>query len=131
LLIAVVLVAAFPLAALDTARPLASTARPAVFLAACLLFMVRDLGLILALTLDEQRGRSHATALVYLAVLYGVLPLLLTPLGWRVALPILAPWPVEGPVLALGPGALQAALAFWLLRVRWRRLGAHAATQNV
>lgn len=131
LLIAVVLVAAFPLAALDTARPLASTARPAVFLAACLLFTLRDLGLILALTLDEQRGRSHATALVYLGVLYGALPLLLTPLGWRVALPILVPWPVEGPVLALGPVALQAALACWLLRVRWRRLGAHATTQNV
>jgi hypothetical protein len=124
---AIALTCLFPLTALATARPLESTETLAVFLVACLLFALRDLAMILMLTLDEQRGRSHVTALLYLAVLYGLLPLLLAPLGWRAALPVLVPWPAEGAALALGPAALQAVLSLWLLRLRWQRIGRTAA----
>ena len=40
---------------------------------------------------------------------------------------VLVPWPAEGPALALGPAALQAALSLWLLRLRWQRIGRTAA----
>jgi hypothetical protein len=122
-LLAALLACVFPLTALGTARPLESTTTVAVFLAACLLFALRDLALVLMLTLDEQRGRSHVAALLYLAILDGLLPLLFAPLGWSAALPVLVPWSAEGPTLALGPAALQAAVALWLLRLRWQRLG--------
>ncbi|HUA51825.1 MAG TPA: hypothetical protein VMB81_06660 [Candidatus Sulfotelmatobacter sp.] len=122
LVLAVVLCIAFPATALGTARPFASTGSVALFLAACLLFTVRDLGLLLTLTLDADRGRGHVATLVYLGVLYGLLPALFGSMLGQDARSVLLPWPDDTPLLTLGAAALQAALALYLLRLRVARL---------
>ncbi len=92
-----------------------------------LLFFVRDAGLVVLLNLGTRRARADAAAMLYLLLLYGLAPMLLeaaTPwhaAGWL--------WPLaEGSLaLAVVPAALQAALAWAAVSVRWRRVRPAAA----
>ncbi|MBB4265436.1 hypothetical protein [Roseospira visakhapatnamensis] len=87
-----------------------------------LLFLVRDLGVVLAVTLDGDRRRGALGAIVYLAVLYALLPVVLQDLIPNVAMALR---PTEGATIAgsLVPAALQAVGAWALVAWRWRRAG--------
>jgi hypothetical protein len=85
-------------------------------------FVLRDLCLVLALNFGENRRRADFAALIYLAVLYGLVPgiLLSIDLGWQAAmfLPLVGDWAWIGLISA----AVQAAAAFAFLAYRWRRV---------
>jgi len=92
-----------------------------------LAFFVRDAGIVTLLNLGARRERADAAALLYLALLYGVAPLIVqgvTP--WRMA-GWLVPLPDGSLMLALVPPALQAVLVWALVRLRWARTHSHAA----
>lgn len=127
-------VAALLAAVLVVAMP----AGPSILIVAVLLFATRDIALLYLLTLDPTRRRGQMVVLLYLAVLYGLLPSLMAGLGAEAAMVLFWPvlpdrsmvgdglsWTVAVTLVLAGP-AVQAGLVVWLLRRRWRRLQAAA-----
>lgn len=56
-------------------------------------FLLRDLGVLYYLTWDVHAKRAHLATVVYLIVLYALLPVLLNSMGFSSHwLPIIAPW---------------------------------------
>ncbi|MCB9947717.1 MAG: hypothetical protein H6842_07800 [Rhodospirillaceae bacterium] len=98
----------------------------AVFTAALLLFAVRDIALLHALTLDSQRQRGHLAALVYLAVLYILIPAFLHAADADEVVQAFVPTLDGNPVASTVPVAVQALAALGLAAGKWRRL-AHRA----
>lgn len=97
-----------------------ATAVATPMVAAVVLFVARDIGLLYYLVLDGGARRGHLGALVYLAVLYGLMPMILTGSGQEGLLPIVVPTLVDPPLLTIVPPLLQALLAAWLVRKRWQ-----------
>lgn len=93
----------------------------AAFVVAALAFLLRDVAIVLWCNLAPDPRRADTAALVYLLVLWGLMPLVAATLaaGWLSALflPHLA---YDQPVWMLAP-MLQAAAALDLLLRRWRR----------
>ncbi|MCP4043086.1 MAG: hypothetical protein GY731_14215 [Gammaproteobacteria bacterium] len=90
------------------------------FVLALLLFLIRDIGIILYLGLAERAKRPEFAAVIYLLLLYSVVPgiLLSTNLGdWTVAF-----WP--RPDVSIGtsifPAMVEAAIMLILVAKRWR-----------
>lgn len=92
------------------------------FTIAVLLFLSRDIGLFYFLTLDGRARRSHVAALVYLAVLYALFPLILASLDLGGLLPVLIPSAKGSPLVIILPVLLQVGLVAGLLAWRWRRV---------
>lgn len=92
------------------------------FSAAIFLFLVRDIGIIHFLTMDGRAKRPLLSALVYFAVLYGILPVIVFSLGLEAVAPALIPSPVGHPVVAILPVLLQLGLIGGLIGWRWTRL---------
>ena len=92
------------------------------FTIAVLLFLARDIGLFHFLTLDGRARRAHVAALVYLAVLYALFPLILTALDLDNWLPILIPFAKGSALVIVLPVLLQVGLVAALLVWRWRRV---------
>lgn len=92
------------------------------FVLAVMLFLLRDIGLMHLFTLDGRARRGHLTALVYLAVLYAVLPALFVAMGWPGLALALLPQPAGDPLVMVLPALAQAALVGGLLVFRWRRI---------
>ena len=86
--------------------------------------LLRDLGLVLLLNLGRNSGRGDLTALVYLIVLYAVLPGLLYALNFASSVAYLLPSVRFGDLDALAMHWLQAAIATGLFVWRWRRIRA-------
>lgn len=100
----------------------------AAFAAALFLFLLRDIGVVHLLTLDGRARRGQLAALIYLAVLYVLLPLLLNGLDLEGVLPVLLPHAVGNAAIIVLPVLLQVALVAGLLVVRWRRIAERMAT---
>lgn len=90
---------------------------PVVLSACCL--MARDIGLLLALGLDSRSKRGEAAALVYLVVLYVLLPGLLAAIGLRDLMRLLLPIPGWGWSGVLVHAA-QAVAALAIFSLAWR-----------
>lgn len=71
-----------------------------------ILFLVRDIGLMYALAPDDGRKR-RIPAVVYLAILYGVLPGVVISIGWHWLLVALIPLASAGAGSALGLAVLS------------------------
>ncbi len=88
---------------------------------AMVLFLIRDLGIVLFLNFGRIPKRADMLTLLYLFLLYGAIPTTLTAL----ALDSLAGcfWPVPGiPAEVILPSALiQVVFILWLVASRWRR----------
>jgi hypothetical protein len=85
-------------------------------------FLLRDASVVLLCNLGRDQRRSDGAALVLLGVLYLLLPMLLTVLGLKDALPAVLPMLSYGHSAWFLAGPLQAALGLGLLWSRWRRL---------
>ena len=92
------------------------------FSAAIFLFLLRDIGIIHFLTMDGRAKRALLSTLVYFAVLYGILPVILFSAGLKGAIPLLVPSPVGHPLVVILPVLLQVGLIGGLIAWRWRKL---------
>ena len=86
--------------------------------------LVRDLSIVLLLNLGSKSGRADLTALLYLVVLYAVLPALLYVIDWDRQVAYLLPSVRFGDGDALAMHWIQALAMLALLIWRWRRLSA-------
>jgi hypothetical protein len=92
---------------------------PAVFVALpC--FLARDIALVLALNFGRRSRRADLSAFVYLLVLYGPLPGIITMLGVTPLASFFYPASVGGVLSTVGPPAAEALVMIALLAVRWR-----------
>ncbi len=102
------------------------------FVAAAVLFLTRDIALLLSLHLGRVSRRANLAAVVYWLVLYGLVPMLLKVFDGDAALPVFLPVPWADPLIAILPVFLQAAAMAALLVWRWNayetRIDAGATT---
>lgn len=89
---------------------------------AAVLFVLRDLLLVLFLNFGTKSRSPDLAAFIYLAVLYWIVPGILGFLapGWIQAL--FLPWPLSGPVLAICAPLAEVVLLAVLVGRRWRVL---------
>ena len=92
---------------------------------AVMVFVLRDMGLVMLLNLGARR--ADLVAFVYLLLLYVVFGNLVNALGWDRALPFFVPTPMHTPLWTVGPVLAEACLVFGVLVWRWRRLSPAAA----
>jgi hypothetical protein len=85
---------------------------------AALLFMARDIALVLYLNFNKRRRRADVAAFIYLVVLYLPLPALAGVLEGDLLLPLFLPTPGASPLMAILPPLLQAAAMLALLARR-------------
>ena len=93
------------------------------FLAALLLFVLRDALLVQLLSVGEVGRRADLAALVYLVCLYGLSGALILELELPEAVPVFYPSMKANPLMAVGPVALQILLLVLLIGRRWRARG--------
>lgn len=86
------------------------------------LFALRDVALMQAFTYARQPRRVAATTVVYLALLYGLLPWLLRALGADALAGLLLPLGNDATGFTTLAAAAQAAVAVGFAVWRWRRL---------
>ena len=102
------------------------------FVVAAVLFLTRDIALLLSLHLGRVSRRANLAAVVYWLVLYGLVPMLLKVFDGDAALPVFLPVPWADPLIAILPVFLQAAAMAALLVWRWNayetRIDAGATT---
>lgn len=94
---------------------------PRLFALAGFLFMLRDVGIVLYFNLGRRRQRADVTAMLYLALLYFLLPGILEALNLDMANALLLPWTPSAPITTIMSGLAQVALTGWLLVRRWQR----------
>lgn len=102
--------------------PDADILRPSAFAAALVAFLVRDIAIFWIANRRGPSSRSDLTAVVYLTILYLLIPLALKGLGADGVLPLFLPLP-DGGMSGWVLPALQAAV-LWVLVIRWWRRGA-------
>lgn len=123
-LITVVLVAAFGAALLLRQYPeflyRSNLFYPRAYVLASFLFLLRDAGLILYFNFGVKPARADATALLYLLVLYFLVPGILSLLHLHALAAALLPWRAGAGSLTVASGAVQAAVILWLAVRRWR-----------
>jgi len=108
-----------PLPLLDELLPGRSILPSPSALIALLLFMARDMALILYLNFGGNRRRADTAAVVYLVLAYGPLPGIAYALGVPVLPSLFLPVDAGNPLFTVGPPLLQAAAMIVLLRRRW------------
>lgn len=86
------------------------------------LFLIRDIGVVLAVTLDSDRRRGTLGAIIYLVALYVLLPLVLRDAIPNIAM-ALRPTPEATITGSLIPALGQAVGAWALVAWRWQRAG--------
>ncbi len=87
---------------------------------AAVLFAVRDLGILVFFALGLRARRVEAATLLYLALLWYVIPIFLNGVGAEVAGKFFLPLGLGG-WAATGVGAAHAAIAWAAVAWRWRR----------
>ena len=103
--------------------PVADMAFAALALA-LLLFLLRDVAIVLTCNAGASQRRSDAAALAYLVLLYAVLPLVAVVLEAPVMLAAFQPHAaLEWPVVTTAAGVAWLLCAVLLLRLRWRGRG--------
>lgn len=86
--------------------------------AAALLFLLRDTALVLFLNFSKNHKRADMTAVVYILLLYSVIPGILTAINFREASAFF--WP-DGSLSAFAAAFIEMLAAFLLLFMRWKR----------
>ncbi|MFV2056782.1 MAG: hypothetical protein ACC707_09960 [Thiohalomonadales bacterium] len=91
-------------------------------LIAATVFLSRDVLIILFFNFAKERKRADLTALMYLALLYWLLPSIVGAMGLIELLPIFFPIGSSNSTLSIISGLLQTALMFILIVRRYRKL---------
>jgi hypothetical protein len=104
-----------------TSGPGEVVVRGAVPAVAMVFFLLRDLGIVLFLNLGRNPKRADMLTILFLALLYGIIPTILAALGLDRLAGLF--WPTQGvSVEIILPAALLQAVAMFCLMVRrWRR----------
>lgn len=84
------------------------------------LFALRDIAILHFFGLGRRTARALMTTIVYLVVLYLILPGLMSSLGLEVIAKLLWPDLLGQPLVAIGIGTLNAAAGLGLVAWRWR-----------
>lgn len=90
---------------------------------AVMLFVLRDMGILLLLNLGARGIRADLVGLVYLFLFYNVFGGLVSSAGWDSALPFFLPVPRDTTIEMLGPVLAEVLLVFAAVVWRWRRVG--------
>ena len=83
------------------------------------LFVLRDMCIILWLNFFPNRKRADFAAVLYLALSYGLLPLILLAMNMDAARVLFLPMQEAG-ITGLIVAAAEAAIFFWLMQKRWQ-----------
>ncbi|VAW84330.1 hypothetical protein MNBD_GAMMA18-1898 [hydrothermal vent metagenome] len=84
-----------------------------------LLFLIRDIAIVIYFNLTRQPQRADATALIYLTLLYLLLPMLFSVIGLGSLNNLLMPAVTTSPLVTLLSGGVQCAVLGWLIYQRW------------
>ncbi len=105
---------------------------PAVFVITVLLFLVRDIALIHFFNFAQNPRNATGSAVLYLFILYLLLPLLLKALNMESLLPLLVPSWGENTVLAIISSCAQIGFIGYLALMRYKKLNdmANASSSN-
>ena len=99
-------------------------AMPPYLVLAVMLFVLRDMGILLLLNMGARGIRADLVGLVYLLLSYMVFGGLVSSAGWDSALPFFLPVPRDTILEMLGPILAEVLLVFGAVIWRWRRVGA-------
>ena len=114
---------ALPLALLMMLLLLSTDGVGGVFCASTMAFFARDAGLVMFLSLSANRRRANGAAILYLLVLYALLPAIINSASGASVDGWLLPSLTKSLLPAIGPALLQAVLVWALVMNRWHRLG--------
>ena len=93
---------------------------PRTLVLTLILFLTRDLVLVHYFSLSKTPKKAVSTAILYLFVLYNLIPLLLWPLGLKALLPAFIPNYSNLPLTLLSVGVQISLMVLWRVR-EWRR----------
>ena len=91
---------------------------------AVMLFVLRDIGVLLLLSLGARSNRADLVGLLYLFLIYSVFGGLVSSAGWDSALPFFLPVSRGTTLEMLGPVSAEVALVITAVIWRWRRVSA-------
>jgi len=91
-----------------------------LFFLALFLFMLRDTLLLLGIAFSPRSKRPELAGVLYLGVLYLLIPLILAALNLSHLAPLLLPTAQSTVWLSLPAAAIEAGLAFLFMRRRWQ-----------
>ena len=89
-------------------------------LALLLLFMLRDILVVIWLSAGPKRHRADVTGLIFLAMAYIPLALILASFSGKSLMPMVIPVAVSGNLFDMLPALVETAIAGALLYVRWQ-----------
>ncbi len=85
-----------------------------------LLFLMRDIAIVIYFNLTKQSQRADATAVVYIALLYLLLPMLFSAMGFIMLNNLLMPLFTTSPLMTMVSGVVQLGVVVWLIHQRWK-----------
>jgi hypothetical protein len=116
-----VLLACAVLVAVDLISGLNAGMQIAVPAMAMVLFLLRDFGILLFLNLGRIPKRADMLTIVFLVLLYGVIPTILAALGFDRLAGLFWPSPGVPAEIVLSSALFQAVVMLWLMTRRWRK----------
>lgn len=94
---------------------------PSVFALTTLLFLARDIALIHYLNFAKNQKNPTGAIILYLFILYLLLPLILSALHLKSLLPMLLPSFGKNTLLAIISSVAQTGFLLWLILKRWKQ----------
>jgi hypothetical protein len=104
-----------------TSAPGEETAQFAIAAVAMVLFLLRDFAILLYLNLGQNPKRADMLTVLFLVLLYGVIPTILAALDLDRLSGLFWPIPEVSAGIVLPAALFQAAVMLWLMARRWRR----------
>jgi len=92
---------------------------PAFYALNVLCFMIRDISLLLYVNLKKDARRADIATVVYLVILYGLVPSILGMSGLKNLLPMFVPMPDSNLITGTLPILIQCAIIIFFLIERW------------